>query len=228
VADALLIEQWRGGREGLRLAIGGSVNGPRLCRALLDHPRINLCKSAPEPGTPWVLANGLQSRTDPRARYLELTALPGQVELCSHPAPPPLPILANGYVAPCPNGLVVGSTYEYTPWSPAEARAANLARWPDLGRHRGSFRASRTISSDRLPVVGALFDIAGTPIDNVYVVTGFGSAGMAGAPLAGEMVAAEIAGEFAPVTRHIAAALSSQRFRERQQRRGGRLGAQVD
>lgn len=211
----------------LEFAIGGTVRGPTLIQALCDHPLIERT-TTPKPNNRAhisVLANGIATRQHAAARYLELAALPGQAELCAHAAPPDKPIVGAGYMAPCRGGMVIGSTYEYKAWTPADATRANLAPWLDTGRYRAAFRGSRTITSDRAAIVGELYDRSGTAIPGVRVSTGFGSTGMTSAPLAGECIAAELAGEFAPVTRELLDAVSSLRFRNRQARRGVRMGA---
>ena len=220
--------RWSSAPACIEFAIGGVVRGPTLIRALLDHPLISLHTNpaSVDRARVTVLANGVLARSHDAARYLELAALPGQAELCAHPAPPAAPIVGAGYMAPCRGGMVVGATYEYRDWQPGEAQAVNLERWLNTGVHRGSFRAARTITSDRLAIVGALFSREGEMVSGLRVATGFGSSGMSSAPLAAECIAAELAGEFAPVTRELGAALSSERFRKRQARRGLRMGAQ--
>ena len=233
-ARAKVDTPWRAAEAGLHFDIGGTVRGPTLINALVDHPLIHqaICvrptnRSTGAADTPMtVLANGFASRNHDAACYLEIAALPGQAELCGHTAPPREPIVGAGYIAPCRGGMVIGSTYEYSDWLPDDARQANLAPWLNTGRHRASFRGNRTITSDRVAIIGALFDRDGAPVPGLRVSTGFGSTGMSSAPLAGECIAAELAGEFAPVTRELSEAVSSERFRERQARRGVRMGAQ--
>jgi len=225
-----------GNNKPLEFAIGGTVRGPTLVQALRDHSLIQQTSTPRSiaadhlPGARndmliSVLASGIASRDHPAAGYLELASLPGQAELCAHATPPEQPIVGAGYMAPCRGGMVIGSTYEYRTWEPADATRANLAPWLDTGRHRASFRGSRTITSDRAAIVGRLYDRSGAAIPGVRISTGFGSTGMTSAPLAGECIAAELAGEFAPVTRELLDAVSSLRFRKRQARRGLRMGA---
>lgn len=225
--------RWRTFAASLAFAIGGTVRGPTLIRALCDHPLIARTDTphpvhsgaAIDPTSVSVLASGFATRQHSAARYLEIAALPGQAELCAHPAPPEQPIVGAGYMAPCRGGMVIGSTYEYNGWDPSDAITANLKPWLDTGQRRASFRGDRTITSDRVAIVGKLFDRDEAAIAGVRVSTGFGSTGMTSAPLAGECIAAELAGEFAPVTRELLDAVSSLRFRSRQARRGVRMGA---
>jgi len=219
--------EWRAAKTALRFNIGGVVNGPTLCRSLTDHPLITLHTSADaaQADVPIILANAIDAQSHPAARYLEIAALAGQAELCSHPQPPKEPIVGAGYMAPCPGGMVIGSTYEYRPWTKAEAIESNLSPWRHHGQHRASFRAHRTITSDRVCIVGKLYTSDFTPVPNLRISTGFGSTGMSSAPLAGECLAAELFGEFAPITQELEAAISSERFRTRQARRGPRMNA---
>ncbi|MEM7220655.1 MAG: tRNA (5-methylaminomethyl-2-thiouridine)(34)-methyltransferase MnmD [Pseudomonadota bacterium] len=236
-APGAVEDTWARGAAGLAFKIGGIVEGRRLCRALLAHSDIEWREepssadeasanptTASECGTPLVLANAIATRQHAAARYLELASIAGQIDLCSHPQPLTQPVVGDGYAAPYRGGVAIGATYEYRPLAPREASASNLARWPDL-RPRGRFRAARTVTSDRLPVFGALYDPTLAPLPGVQVLTGFGSSGMSAAPLAAECVAASLCGEFAPISSALQAALDGRRFRERQARRGPRMGA---
>lgn len=217
--------RWRHAEAALRFGIGGAVHGPTLCQNLANHPLITL-RETPIEADISVIASGFGSRAIPEARYLEIAALAGQAELCAHPMPPNEAIVGAGYMAPCRGGMVIGSTYEYKRWQPEDAVAANLKPWLDTGTHRGSFRAHRTITSDRVCIVGNLYDKHLVPADHLRIITGFGSTGMSSAPLAGECIAAELACEFAPITRELERTISSLRFRTRQARRGPRMGAE--
>ncbi len=223
--------RWRSVEAALQFGIGGTVRGPTLINALVDHPLIQQTtrqnpESSEHESPVTVLANGFASRKHPDARYLEIAALPGQAELCAHSSPPNQPIVGAGYMAPCRGGMVVGSTYEYSDWLPIDATRSNLEPWLDSGRHRASFRGNRCITSDRVAIIGHLFARDGAPVPGLRVSTGFGSTGMSSAPLAGECIAAELAGEFAPVTLELLDAVSSERFRQRQARRGVRMDAE--
>lgn len=231
-ASDQVVTRWRSAAATLRFRIGGTVRGPTLINALVDHSLITQTTVATSPtaagtcNSITVLANGFASRQHPAAGYLEIASLPGQAELCAHSAPPREPIVGAGYMAPCRGGMIIGSTYEYRDWLPEDATRANLEPWLDTGQHRASFRGNRTITSDRVAIIGELFDRDGVAVPNLRVSTGFGSTGMSSAPLAGECIAAELAGEFAPVTRELLGAVSSKRFRKRQARRGVRMGAE--
>lgn len=238
---------YRAAAGDLHYRIGGVVRGALLCRSLLDHPLIELiarrfeveAQISPPPARiadtlaqPTVLAAGHAVRDYPPLGFLELSSMMGQAELCSIRNPPTQPIVHDGYVAPYraapQGGMVIGSTYEYRPWPRAQAAAENLARWPEHGKHRGSFRARRAITSDRLPIVGRIHRGDGGLIENLWLSTGFGSTGMTAAPLAGEIIAAIICGEIPPISAELETLLQGSRFHARQRRRGTRLDAQMD
>src|SRR5262249_25114004 len=125
----------------------------------------------------------------------------------------------------------IGTTYEQRRWANARASAFNLERaariWSELtGRAltattHGVQRGVRSVSSDRLPVVGALTGYA----DRLIVDLAHSSSGTSTAPLAAAIVAELCGGEFAPLTKAEMAALHPDRFIERQARRGLRHGA---
>ena len=199
--------------SGLHFPNGAAIEGAALCRSLLDHPRIRFTSDVPEDGIR-VLANGcgiLEFLPE-----LELAPLVGQVDRFDADSLR-LPVLADGYARPAGETCWVGATYEYRPWPVADATAANAERFRKLfgrapGASKGFFRGTRTVTSDRTPVIGR----AGP---DTYVSAGHGSIGIASAALAGEWIASLICGECPPVSREIEALCRVDRFRERQQRR---------
>ena len=70
-----------------------------------------------------------------------------------------------------------------------------------------------------------MFDEQQRAIPDLHVSTGMGSMGNVFCHYAGEVLASQICGEPPPATRELESALSSLRFRQRQQRRGYRLNA---
>lgn len=198
---------------GLYFPSGASIDGAALCRSLLDHPRIQVTSGQPADGIR-VLANG--SAITEFLPDLEVAPLSGQADLFDDGGLR-LPVLADGYARPAGRFCWVGATYEYRPWPPGDATAANAERFRKLfGRapraSRGLFRGVRAVTSDRTPVIGR----AGP---DTYVSTGHGSIGVASAALAGEWIASLICGEYPPVSREIEALCRVDRFKERQQRR---------
>ena len=230
---------WELDSGGLRFPDSRRIHMPKLIGHLLDHPNIAVRCAAPIRSLtelspmPTVLACGTACRDFAEAAYLELAAVAGQIDVVEAARPPRLPLLGNGYVVPWDGKLALGSTYEYSPWDQARATQANLSQLPQkpdgkqadtrwLSRHRGM----RCVSSDRLPVVGALFDRQQRPIPDLYVSSGMGSMGNVFSHYGAELLASEICGEFLPATSELVAALSSRRFRQRQERRGYKLDAQ--
>jgi len=185
-----------------------------------------------------VLCNGAAANDFDQARYLELVSIAGQIDWIEVRHGARIPLVGDGFAIPGPNLCAIGATYEHRPWDPARASAFNIARYVgwqhalrgmDVAvRSLGTVRGTRAVSSDRLPIVGALFDADGRVLPRISVSAGHGSQGTVTAPLAAECVASEIVGEFAPLTRAQAEVWSSLRFRVRQARRGARHGALAD
>ena len=201
------------GDSGLYFPSGAAIDGAPLCRSLLDHPRIRFASEPPQDGIK-VLANGCGVTES--VPELEVAPLLGQVDRFDAD-PLRLPVLADGYARPAGKFCWVGATYEYRPWSSADATAANAERFHKFfgrapGASQGFFRGVRAVTSDRTPVIGE----AGP---DTYVSTGHGSVGVASAALAGEWIASLICGECPPVSREVEALCRVSRFRERQQRR---------
>jgi tRNA 5-methylaminomethyl-2-thiouridine biosynthesis bifunctional protein len=149
-------------------------------------------------------------------------------------------LAGDGAVAPGPDGSVwVGASYERAPWAPAaegaaRAHAGNLQRLarllaePVTAQAIDDFEAVRCVAHDRLPLAGAIADEAAAIAaadalrgahlrdlprqPGLYGAFGLGSRGLALAPLAAELIAAQIEGEPWPVERALAAALDPARF----------------
>ena len=161
-----------------------------------------------------VLANG--SAITESLPDLEVAPLVGQADRFDA-GPLRLPVLGDGYARPEGPSCWVGATYEYQPWSSADATAANAKRFRKFFGHppsasQGFFRGVRSVTSDRTPVIGR----AGP---ETWVSTGHGSIGVGSAAFAGEWIASLICGEVAPVSREVEALCRVERFRERQRRR---------
>ena len=199
--------------SGLHFPHAAMIDGPALCRSLLDHPDIRVDPGAPT-GDITVYACGA-AITD-FVPELEVTALIGQADRFAS-KPLHIPVLGDGYFAPAGDSCWVGSTYEYRPWKTSDATAANAERFRDLfsrspARPIDVFRGARAVTSDRTPIVGRLDA-------NTYVSVGHGSNGTTSAALAAEWIASLIAQECPPVTRAIETLCRAERFRERQLRR---------
>jgi tRNA 5-methylaminomethyl-2-thiouridine biosynthesis bifunctional protein len=224
---------WTLNSGGLWFPQSQPIDMSALCRRLLDHPNIELRCNAPVQAladadeVPVVLACAAACRDFPPASYLELAAVQGQIDIVRPGALPKAAMLGNGYVVPWGDKLALGSTYEYSPWENGRATRENLAQLPVGQRSNIRWlersRGTRCVSSDRLPIVGAIYDRDQRAIANLFVSTAMGSMGNVFSHYAGELLASQICGEFPPATRELQAALSSLRFRQRQERRGHRL-----
>ena len=199
--------------NGLYFPNAAAIDGAALCRSLLAHPRIRFTSDAPRGGIR-VLANGCAITES--LSELEVAPLLGQADRFDA-GPLRLPVLGDGYALPAGSSCWVGATYEYRPWSSADATAANAERFRKIfgrapGASQGFFRGVRAVTSDRTPVIGW----AGP---DTWVSTGHGSIGVGSAAFAGEWTASLICGECPPVSREVEALWRVDRFRERQQRR---------
>jgi len=205
------------------------VDTRALCTHLLTHPSIELRPTeglTEAPAYPCVLACGVESQKFTGARYLEISAVYGQLDYVVPEIQPRMPLLGNGYLAPNGERLAVGATYEYRPWPVERATRTNLERLGNLQyRWHGRARGVRCIASDKTPVAGRLYADDGTALTDYYVSTAHGSMGTVTSHFAAALIAALIFGECPPMTREIEASMSSMRFRERQARRGFRHGA---
>ena len=218
---AAAVGGWDFDADALYFPGGGIVEPVRLTQSLLDHPRIalRLGQKAPAGLRPLVLACAGGVRDYAPAAYLETAQVHGQVDIVRMDECPRLAVVGDRYLAPTAAGVVVGATFEHSPWPVGKATAHNLE--PVRARpHRwiGRVRATRTMASDRTPIIGALEK-------NLYVSTAHGSMGMVSAPFAAAIVAAHLTGDFAPLDRSVEAVVAPERFRRRQARRGFRMGA---
>ena len=130
-------------------------------------------------------------------------------------------IFPRGYYLPDGSSCVVGATYEYTPWSTLDATSHNLRSNQNYLRPgaiwTGRSRATRIVSSDRLPVVGQL-------APSVWIATAFGSMGTSAAPFAACQLLSALFGWVPPVSNALEQALAPARFAARQARRGQLTG----
>ena len=151
-------------------------------------------------------------------------------------------ICHEGYITPLKDGLhCIGATFQKEEAGIPDTRQAddleNLAslneHLPQFGfdathiaNNRSGYRAT---TPDKLPMAGTCADypqyiaanpqvrggaaVAETPrLEGLYVSTGFGAHGMTGAPLAGEIIAADISGDPLPVPADLAERLMPERF----------------
>jgi tRNA 5-methylaminomethyl-2-thiouridine biosynthesis bifunctional protein len=209
------------------------INTPQLCRTLLQHPNIEIVTSAATTGwfaEPTVLATGVTCQTFAGAQYLEVEPVFGQIDIvrpvACRLASISAAIVGNGYMAPHNGNLSIGATYELSEWRPANATRSNLEHLDEAdyewqSRHRGV----RSVASDRTPIAGQLTDLEANPQLNRYVSVGHGSMGTVSSHYCAVLITARLTGEFAPMASNIQNALSPHRFRQRQARRGYKLGS---
>lgn len=211
------------------------VQTPLLCRELLDHPNIQFtvaqCDAWPE--VPCIAACGFASQSLPGAEYLEVAEVAGQIDVFALKDGRALKaaLVGNGYVAPVAGGLAAGASYEYQPWPEQQASATNTDHLHRLTRisseevaWQGSYRGARSVSSDRLPIVGGLYDRQGAVIPDHYVSCGHGSMGTVMSHAAAVQLTAALLGDFLPIA-GADRLLSPLRFRTRQARRGYKFTA---
>lgn len=214
VSPRAVLAAWTG--ETCRARIGAVVRDGEAWR-LLDEAGDELWR-----GEAVILANGPDlARLWPG---VELTPTRGQASWTRTPIEVPAAAW-GGYAIPTGAGLLFGATHDRGDTGTEvriEDHRRNLAtlaaRRPDLAaglrpenlEGRASVRAA---TGDRLPLAGALED-------GLYALGGFGSRGLAMAPLLAEHVAAKVAGAPSPLARPLSALVAPERFRIRAARRG--------
>ena len=172
----------------------------------------------------------------------QLSLLPAAGRMAPH-----IVISGNGHVLPPMEGVMVcGSSYEFED-TPAltthEANTTNLARLASLLPDESGVeathditgeRATRAVARDRLPLIGAIADIAAARrdgagisqlhdmprLDGLYCATAFGSRGIIWSALAAEMLANQLEGEPLCVETELAQAVDPSRFALRSLRHG--------
>jgi tRNA 5-methylaminomethyl-2-thiouridine biosynthesis bifunctional protein len=151
-------------------------------------------------------------------------------------APPRLPVASGGYLLTLPDGRVlVGATQQPGDDDPRLrdedhvhnlARAAALFGVPSLLRdehaHIEGRVGWRAVTRDRLPIVGAVPDLATPPVRKevrfvprhagLYVLAGLGSRGLTTAALCGELIAAQATGAPWPLEADLAEAIDPARL----------------
>jgi tRNA 5-methylaminomethyl-2-thiouridine biosynthesis bifunctional protein len=196
-----------------------------------------------------IVANGLDSRRFGPLGWQPLRPKRGQITRLAVPegeagSGPGCIITFGHYLSPAVHGeRVLGATYDHWPdeqparWPEPEAAsdAANLAALaaalPVLAARAGntitgSRAALRATTPDHLPLVGP----APEPVDHnaslpgLYLLTGLGSTGLVMAPLAAEIITAELFDEPMPVESSLRRAVLPSRFLARAARRGELAG----
>ena len=182
-----------------------------------------------------VLASGAGARHMAPTAELPLQALRGQVtHLAPHEAPQlPLVLCREAYLTPSANGVTcAGATYDLDadPLLRAASHEENLARLRGLvsdpraaeGAPLAGRVGFRCVAPDRLPLVGRLPDFAAAGATErlrdvprhpgLYGLLGYASRGLIWAPLAAELLAAQLEGEPLPLEMALVDALDPARF----------------
>jgi tRNA 5-methylaminomethyl-2-thiouridine biosynthesis bifunctional protein len=218
---------------GLWFPQAGWIQPQSLVQSLLDAcgGRLKRCfgkelKSLPEAPVV-ILANSSEAPKLHAVPHLRLRKVRGQLTHLPAEAldAPHVVVLRGGMVLPPVDGVcAVGASYDIDDDDAApraESDAGNLER---LERILGtkvkiaqleSRVGFRSVTPDRLPVVGRL-------ADGVYGAFAYGSRGLVWAALAAELIACELEGEPLPVEGKLADALGAARFAARMRARGER------
>ncbi|NHZ40208.1 FAD-dependent 5-carboxymethylaminomethyl-2-thiouridine(34) oxidoreductase MnmC [Massilia aquatica] len=189
-----------------------------------------------------VLANGTGAVDVPLAAGLPLAAVRGQVTHLAEGSAPVLPFVLcrEAYLTPAVGGLhSLGASYD----DDADPALRQLSQDENLAKIRTMLGAPalgseapllgrvgfRCVAPDRMPLVGALPDpdaagrierLRDVPRhDGVYGLLGYASRGLTWAPLAAELLAAQLNGEPLPLEADLVAALDPARFLLRERRR---------
>lgn len=192
-----------------------------------------------------VLAGGVGARRLAQAADLPLAALRGQVTHLDRADVPALPLVLcrEAYLTPAAGGIAcAGATYDLDadPQLRASSHQENLERLRGLvsdpaagaGAPLAGRVGFRCVAPDRLPLVGRLPDFAAAGSTErlrdvprhpgLHGLLGYASRGLIWAPLAAELLAAQIEGEPLPLETALVDALDPARFVLRA-RRGNRL-----
>lgn len=187
-----------------------------------------------------IVANGQGATRFAQLADLPLLAVRGQVTHVAAGAEcgPPLVVCREGYLTPPSHGIrCAGATYDRDddPQLRCDSQADNLQRvqamLPGTWRNTESLPLAgrvgfRCVAPDRLPLVGALPHAAAAlqerpPVERLrdvprwpglYGLLGYASRGLTWAPLAAELLAAQLDGEPLPLESDLVAALDPARF----------------
>jgi tRNA 5-methylaminomethyl-2-thiouridine biosynthesis bifunctional protein len=174
-----------------------------------------------------VLANSGEAPTLCPVPHLRLRRVRGQLTYVAQDAiePPHVVILRGGMLLPPVDGIcVVGASYDLEDPDAAlreDSHEGNLARLQSMvaiaekPKTAGGRVAFRSVTPDRLPVVGKI-------ADGVYGAFAYGSRGLVWAALAAEIIACELEGEPLPIEGKLVDAIAPARFRRRAESRGSR------
>jgi tRNA 5-methylaminomethyl-2-thiouridine biosynthesis bifunctional protein len=204
-----------------------------------------------------IFANAHHAAQVAALQYAPTRSVRGQLTLLPAGSVPQLgvPVIGDGYAVPLPDGVTLtGATYDIddpeASLQPA-GQLENLERitrmLPTLANAFNAFNADETaslagrvafrcVTSDRLPMIGALADEASAirdadrlrgawPLDlpratGLYGAFAYGSRGLVWAGLGAELIASQMEGEPWPIERNLAEDLDPARFLLRALRQG--------
>jgi tRNA 5-methylaminomethyl-2-thiouridine biosynthesis bifunctional protein len=243
-ADSSGAIAWRTGVAAQRIARDGDAwdlfdrQGERIARASVV-----------------IFANARDAERLASLEYAPTRIVRGQLTRLPPEASPALrlPLIGEGYAIPLASGLVTGATYDIDDAGDdlrTASHAENLARLAELlpGFNAAGGATSldpaalagrvafRCVTSDRLPMIGALADEAASRRDaanlrgarladlprapGLYGAFAYGSRGLVWALLGAELIASELEGEPCPLERDLAEALDPARYLLRALRHG--------
>jgi tRNA 5-methylaminomethyl-2-thiouridine biosynthesis bifunctional protein len=201
-----------------------------------------------------IFANAHDAARVAGLQYAPTRSVRGQLTLLPAGTVPALalPVIGDGYAVPLADGVTLtGATYDIDDPQPAVQAAGNLENLQRLAQMLPTFASSleaqraatlpgrvafRCVTSDRLPMIGALADEATAlreserlrgawPLDlprasGLYGAFAYGSRGLVWAGLGAELIASQIEGEPWPIERDLAEDLDPARFLLRALRQG--------
>jgi tRNA 5-methylaminomethyl-2-thiouridine biosynthesis bifunctional protein len=232
--------------DGIYLPQGSWIKPGELCRALLQHKNITLhehCEitALERYGDGWLARSDgpdfLASHVAVCAAHQAAALVPqvtvptgisaGQVTMLAAASPLPEKMISHrGYIISLGDKLLVGATYDHEDFSCTvtrpnheENRQHARAALPEmeLGEIIGGRTSLRATTPDRLPYVGAVGE-------GLYVSIGHGSRGMISAPLAAEIIAAQMLGGMVPLTPELRDAIDPLRRSQHQRLRKSLAG----
>jgi tRNA 5-methylaminomethyl-2-thiouridine biosynthesis bifunctional protein len=182
-----------------------------------------------------VLANGAGARSLAQSKELPLAALRGQVSHLASDSVPALPLVLcrEAYLTPAAGGITcAGATYELDedPQLRLSSHEENIERLRGLvsdplaaqGAPLAGRVGFRCVAPDRLPLVGRLPDFAAAGATErlrdvprhpgLHALLGYASRGLIWAPIAAELLAAQLEGEPLPLETALVDALDPARF----------------
>jgi tRNA 5-methylaminomethyl-2-thiouridine biosynthesis bifunctional protein len=204
-----------------------------------------------------IFANAHDAARVAGLQYAPTRSVRGQLTLLPAGKVPPLalPVIGDGYAVPLPDGVTLtGATFDIDDPERAVQTAGHIENLQRLAKmlptlasaldaqHADSLAgrvAFRCVTSDRLPMIGALADEAAAiqesqrlrgawPLDlprtdGLYGAFAYGSRGLVWAGLGAELIASQIEGEPWPIGRDLAEDLDPARFLLRALRQGTAL-----